>query len=95
MHLITQKQLIEFWKRHRTSEAPLRAWVRIMKGTNFSSFPHLREKFPSADYVEPYTIFDVGGNNWRIITVIHFNRAKIYIRHVVTHSEYDKWNKRR
>ncbi|TMI36703.1 MAG: type II toxin-antitoxin system HigB family toxin, partial [Betaproteobacteria bacterium] len=46
----------------------------------------------SADYVPPYTIFDVGGNKYRIVTAIHYNRRKVYIRHVLTHAEYDRWS---
>jgi mRNA interferase HigB len=46
------------------------------------------------DKVGKYTVFDVGGNKCRAITVIHFNRAKVYIREVLTHPQYDeeKWN---
>jgi len=35
-------------------------------------------------------VFNIGGNNYRLITSIHFNRAKVYIRHVLTHAEYDR-----
>ena len=35
-------------------------------------------------------IFDLGGNKLRLIASIHFNRQKIYIRHILTHKEYDK-----
>jgi mRNA interferase HigB len=42
--------------------------------------------------VDPHTVFDVAGNHFRIITVIHDNRQKLYIREVFTHAEYDHWN---
>jgi mRNA interferase HigB len=35
-------------------------------------------------------VFDIGGNKLRLITSIHFNRKKLYIRHILTHQEYDK-----
>jgi mRNA interferase HigB len=41
----------------------------------------------------PYTIFDVGGNKYRVVTVIHYNRARVYVRHVFTHAEYDDWSR--
>jgi len=42
------------------------------------------------DKVESSYVFDIGGNKLRLIANIHFNRQKIYIRHVLTHKEYDK-----
>lgn len=38
-------------------------------------------------------MFDIAGNHFRIITVIHYNRQKLYIREVFTHTEYDLWTK--
>lgn len=46
--------------------------------------------FPHADKVGKFTVFNVGGNKVRIIAAIHYNRGKVYIRQVLTHSEYDK-----
>jgi mRNA interferase HigB len=53
--------------------------------------------FASADNVEGLTVFDIGGNKFRLITSIHYNRPKVYIRAVLTHAEYDRgnWKKRR
>jgi mRNA interferase HigB len=42
---------------------------------------------------ESCTVFNVGGNKARIITAIYYNRKKVYIRHVLTHSEYDQWSR--
>jgi mRNA interferase HigB len=40
-------------------------------------------------------VFNIGGNKYRLIAAIHFNRQKVYIRHVLTHPEYDRgrWKK--
>ena len=53
--------------------------------------------FASADKVEGLTVFDIGGNKFRLITSIHYNRRKVYIRAVLTHAEYDRgnWKNRR
>ena len=66
-----------------------------MKKGRFRSFVHLRETFPSADLVGRFTVFNVGGNKVRLISVAHFNRGKIFIRAVLTHQEYDAgtWKK--
>ncbi len=57
---------------------------------NFSNYAELRETFPSADQVGKLTVFNIGGNNIRLIAAIHYNRKKIYIRAVLTHAEYNE-----
>jgi mRNA interferase HigB len=42
--------------------------------------------------VDKFTVFNVGGGGYRVVTAIHFNRQKLYIRHVLTHSEYERWS---
>ncbi len=76
---------------------PLRAWHSLVSKTEFTDFQDLRRVFGSADRVEGLTVFDVGGNKFRLITSIHYNRRKVYIRAVLTHAEYDRgnWKNRR
>jgi mRNA interferase HigB len=66
-----------------------------MDRESFSNFASLRSVFPSVDQVGDFTVFNIGGNKYRLIASVHFNRDKIYIRHVLTHLEYDKggWKK--
>jgi mRNA interferase HigB len=42
------------------------------------------------DKVGKSTVFDIGGNKYRLVVAIHYNRKKVYIRHVMTHAEYDQ-----
>ena len=62
---------------------------------DFTSFSELRLIFPSADQVGKLTVFNIGGNKVRLVTAIHYNRKKIYVRAVLTHTEYDenRWRK--
>ena len=96
MHVIAKPALVEFWKKHPDAEGPLEAWYRIMRRKVFADFNALRDTFGSADYVDPFTVFNIGGNKYRLIAVIHYNRRKVYIRQVLTHAEYDrdKWKRR-
>jgi mRNA interferase HigB len=89
MHVITRKRLIEFAKKYPKAESELDHWYRIVKRTNFDSFAELRKTFPSADHVGKFTVFDIGGNKARLIASIHYNKKIIYIRHVLSHKEYD------
>ncbi|MFC2155334.1 type II toxin-antitoxin system HigB family toxin [Acidobacteriota bacterium] len=90
MHVITRKRLIDFGKKHPETESALEHWYRIVKHTYFGSFAELRKTFPGADSVGRLTVFNIGGNKARLIAALHYNRQKIYIRHVLTHKEYDK-----
>jgi mRNA interferase HigB len=90
MHIITRKTLIQFWEKHPESQTALIRWFKIVQKTEFNSFAELRQVFPSADKLDHWIIFNIGGNKYRLITSIHFNRGKVYIRHVLTHAEYDR-----
>ena len=90
MHLITRKTLKVFWQKYPDSKTALQRWSRIIEKNNFDSFAQLRDTFPSADLVDNLTVFNIGGNKYRLIAAIHFNRKKIYIRNILTHKEYDR-----
>ena len=90
VHIITRKTLIQFWEKHPDSQTALMRWFKIVQRTEFNSFAELRQVFPSADKLDHWIIFNIDGNKYRLITSIHFNRGKVYIRHVLTHTEYDR-----
>lgn len=92
MHVISIKMLREFWRKHPEAENALRQWHTIVEHIEFENFSHLREFFNSADYVPPYTVFDIGGNNFRVVVVVQYRFKKVYVRQVMTHREYDDWN---
>jgi mRNA interferase HigB len=96
MRIISKKPLREFWAIHREAESPLNHWFRIVSKTSFESFADLRKTFPSADWVKGLVVFNIGGNNYRLVAAVHFNAQKVYVRHVLTHDDYDgmKWNER-
>ncbi|MDY6823728.1 MAG: type II toxin-antitoxin system HigB family toxin [Thermodesulfobacteriota bacterium] len=90
MHIITRKRLLDFAETHPDCASALDAWYRIVKHTDFRSFGKLRQTFPGADKVGRYTVFNIGGNKVRLITAVHYHTRRIYIRHVLTHHQYDK-----
>lgn len=89
MRVISKKALDEFAKRHPDAKAPFARWYGIVKKANFLNLNEVRQVFPSADKVGNCTVFNIGGNKYRLITAIHYNRQIIYIRFVLTHTEYD------
>jgi len=97
MHVIAKPALIEFWTKHPDAKGPLKAWHRTMESEVFADFNELRATFASADYVDGLTVFNIGGNKYRLIAAIHYNRRKVFIRTVLTHKAYDrgKWKRRK
>ena len=93
MHVISRKALEDFWLKHPAARVPLEAWYRLLSTSSFATFLEVKKTFNSADYVPPYMVFNVGGNNFRVIGVIPYNRQKLYVREVFTHAEYDRWSK--
>ena len=92
MRVISRRALREFWEVQRQAEAPLSAWYRVMHLTRFKDFLAVKTAFPAADYVAPYTIFDIGGNKFRLIARIYYDTGRVYVHDVQTHSEYDRWS---
>jgi mRNA interferase HigB len=81
---------MEFSRIHPDARGPLNAWFTIVRKTDYASFVNLRMTFPSADQVGRFTVFNIEGNKFRLIVAIHYNRQKMYIRHVLTHAEYNR-----
>lgn len=93
MHIISIKMLREFWQKHPEAEKVLREWHTVVEHAEFKDFNQIRELFNSADYVPPYTVFDVGGNNYRLVISVEYRFKKVFVRYVMTHREYDNWSK--
>ena len=93
VHVITRKRLNEFAEKHPDTKSALARWYAVVRKSRFSNFIQLRAVFPQADQIGKFTVFNIGGNKVRLIAAVHYNRNKIYIRHVLTHQEYNtgKW----
>lgn len=90
MRVISNKAWTKFAALHRDAEAPLQAWCKIVETATFS-YAELKGAFNATDKVGDFYVFDIGGNKYRVISSIHFNRQMLFVRHVFTHQEYDKW----
>jgi mRNA interferase HigB len=90
MHVISRKALREFWEQHPDSKSSLTRWANAMEKTDFNSFSQLKQAMPTADLVGDLMVFNIGGNKYRLMASIHFNRGKVYVRQILTHRDYDK-----
>lgn len=90
MRLISRKPLRDFWQQHPTAEQPLKAWIAITERAVWHNLAEVKADFPHADLVGICTVFNIHGNDFRLITKISFRGQKVFIRFVLTHPEYDR-----
>jgi len=90
LHIISKKKIRDYYTNNRQAETPLVEWYYKMEEINAKTIYELRQIFNSVDPVHGYTVFNIGGNSYRLITAIHYNTQMCYIRTIWTHTEYNK-----
>jgi mRNA interferase HigB len=93
MHIVSRKRLLEFAEIHADAADQLDSWYRVAKSAEWVNLVSVRQTYPAADAVGNFTVFNIKGNDYRLITSIVYATQRIYIKYVLTHSEYDrdKW----
>ncbi len=97
MHVISKRPFSEAAKAHPNQRQALEDIYRVLRKSEFGTPEEMRRVFPSLDnfrYKDRWWALDVGGNHLRIIAFIQFVQNRIYVKHIVPHSEYDKICKR-
>ncbi len=94
MRVISKKRLRDFREILPAAKTTLEQWYKVVSGANWPHFAELRKTFNHADVAttdrgHPVVIFDVGGNKYRIITALHYDRNICYVLRVLTHKQYD------
>lgn len=97
MRIITVKRIWKAKACWQQSANALDTWYRLLKGSKPVDFAALRALCPAVDKVGPLHVFDIGGNNVRLIAVVRYTTQKLYIRHVLDHRDYDRgqWREER
>lgn len=90
MHIISYKAIREFSARYPDAKVPLDAWYKKTEKAAWKNLAEVKQTFPHADAVGDCTVFNIGGNKYRLITKIKYQKQVVYIRFILTHSEYDK-----
>ena len=100
MRVIARKTLKRFLdslqgnKDHKAVKSALDAWFHEARQADWHSPTDVVKAYANASIVgSDQVVFNIKGNDYRLIAVIHYNRNKLYVRHVLTHAEYDldKW----
>ena len=92
MHVISRKAIRDYCKVHPIATESLDYWFRIVKKADWTNFAELRKTFSNADMVGKCIVFNIGGNNYRLISKIYFKDQVCLIRNILSHAEYDKNN---
>ena len=92
MKLIGIEKLVEFWEAKRDAENALRVWIQNVRQAVWKNPAETHLTYRHADLVGDCTVFNVRGNNYRLIVKINFQYQMMWIRFIGTHKEYDKIN---
>ena len=100
VRVIKRLPLRVFWEKWPAAEAPLRNWYRDTSAACWHNFSQVKETFRSTDQVKvssgnTVTVFDIGGNKFRLVVKISYEKQKVYVLRVMTHKEYDtnRWKR--
>jgi mRNA interferase HigB len=91
MRIIARKTLRDFWLRHPDAEQALRAWYADVAQADWDSPAVIRQTYATASFVaNNRVVFNIRGNQYRLIVAINYPYRIVYIRFVGTHREYDQ-----
>lgn len=91
MRIFTEQTLKEYTEKHPESKVALQEWVAIVRRSEWTCFADVKATFNSVDNIgNQHYVFNIKGNNYRLVVVIKFTIKFVYIRFIGTHKEYDK-----
>ena len=91
MRIFTEQALKEFAERNPSSKTALQVWCKIVLKSEWRSLSDIKDTFNSVDYVgNQRFVFNIKGNEYRLVAVVKFSIGFVYIRFIGTHKDYDK-----
>ena len=91
MRIISRKILREFWEKHPDTQQAIQSWYADVKRANWTSPSDIKRIYRNASIIaNNRVVFNIKGNNYRIVIAIQYEFGIVYIRFVGTHAEYDK-----
>jgi mRNA interferase HigB len=91
MRIIAKKVLREFWDRHPDAEQSLKAWYQDAKQATWRHPQDIRQTYATASIIANNRIvFNIRGNNYRLIVAVNYDFGIVYVRFIGTHREYDQ-----
>lgn len=91
MRIIARSTLREYWQKHPDTEQPLKAWFDDTSRANWKTPSEIRDNYANASIIaNNRVVFNIKGNNHRLIVHIRYDISIVFIRFIGTHQEYDK-----
>jgi mRNA interferase HigB len=91
MVIISKQILKSFATKHPDSTESLNKWYEIVKKVDWNSFTDIKKDFNHVDFVgNDRFVFNIKGNNYRLVVMLFFDIRTVFIRFIGTHAEYDK-----
>lgn len=93
VRIIGQIEIQRAARKHADASNALAMWSAVVIAARWANFVQLKAEFPSADYVAPFTVFNLRGNTYRLIAVIDYLERVVLVRAFLTHATYarGKW----
>lgn len=92
MRIVTERKIREFIQREPKSSDAMWHWVDAIESAHWRNPAELKATFGVASFVGELTVFNVGGNHYRIAAFVHYGKQIVYVKNIGTHKEYDKWD---
>ena len=90
MRIISNRALRSFAADHPHAAGALQGWRRVIEKNHFPNWAALKSAFNSVDRVGELVVFNIGGNKYRVVAYLRFEKQSLYIKAVLTHEDYDK-----
>ena len=91
MRIIALGTLRDFWNRHPDADIPLRSWYANASRADWRSPADIKAAYRSASFIaNNRVVFNIKGNDYRLVAAVHYNRGMMFIRFIGTHREYDR-----
>ena len=91
MVVITKTKLILFYETEPIAKEPLLKWYNTVLSCDWCDLSNIKQTYNSVDYIgNDRYVFNVAGNKYRILPMIHFSKRTLYLRFIGTHKQYDK-----
>ncbi len=90
MRVVTHRRIREASLQWPHTATALEVWYKRMVKESPANFSQMKSLFPAVDLVGPLHVFDIGGNKIRLIAGVSYSTQQVFIKHVLSHAEYDK-----
>jgi mRNA interferase HigB len=92
VRIIGQITLQKAARKHADAANALAAWTTAVAAAKWRNLAQVKAHFPTADYVRPFTVFNVKGNRYRLIVLVEYGEQVVVVHEFCTHATYSKGN---